>query len=125
MEYATSVSRSYSSRAGRSATRIGVVEAVGRLLRGEPIVFVDARREEEWRRAMDKVPGAVRLPPGADETLPIIPAGHTAVVYCTCPGEASSLAAGRLLAARGYEDVRVLNGGLTAWRLSGGPTEPV
>jgi rhodanese-related sulfurtransferase len=125
MEYATVVGRSHSGLGTRSATRIGVVEAVGRLLRGEAIVFVDARREEDWRRATDKVPGALRLAPGADETLPIIPKGRTAVVYCTCRGEATSLAAGELLAARGYDDVRVLNGGLTAWRLSGGPTEPV
>ena len=89
-------------------------------------MFVDARREDAWRRATEKLPGAVRLAPDrADETLPIIPAGRTAVVYCTSPAEASSLAAAELLVARGYEDVHVLYGGLGAWRLAGGPMEPV
>ena len=89
-------------------------------------MFVDARREDAWRRATEKLPGAVRLAPDrADETLPIIPAGHSAVVYCTCRAEASSLAAAELLVARGYEDVHVLYGGMGAWRLAGGPMEPV
>jgi rhodanese-related sulfurtransferase len=107
-------------------TRIGAGETLSRLGRGEPIAFVDARREDVWRRATEKLPGAVRLAPDRmDETLPIIPAGHTVVVYCTCKAEASSLAASELLAARGYEDVHVLYGGLGAWRLAGGPMEPL
>lgn len=86
----------------RKANRIGAEEVLSRLRRREPIVFVDARREEEWRAATEKLPGAVRLAAEAvDETLPIIPAGSTAVTYCSCPAEASSLRAAKLLLARG------------------------
>lgn len=127
MGYATSVlGYRVSDVAKRGVRRIGAGEALARLLRGEPIVFVDARREDVWPHATDRLPGAVRLAPNrADETLPIIPVGHTAITYCTCHDEASSLAAAELLASRGYEDVCVLEGGLSAWRLAGGPTEPL
>jgi rhodanese-related sulfurtransferase len=109
-----------------TVTRIGAEEALSRLRRGEPIAFIDARREEEWRCATEKLPGAVRLAPDrADETLPIIPRGHTAIAYCTCPAEASSVAAAELLFAQGYAGVHVLYGGLAAWRLAGGPMEPI
>lgn len=123
MRYATTVaSNRVSAVAKQSVARIGVAEALSRLRRGEPVTFVDARREEVWRRAKDWLPGAVRLAPDrADETLPIIPAGYTAIVYCTCPAEASSLAAAELLATCGYEDVHVLQGGVSAWLLAGGP----
>jgi rhodanese-related sulfurtransferase len=127
MRYATTVARNrVSALATPAVTHIGVTEALGRLRRGEPVTFVDARREEVWRRAKDRLPGALRLAPDrADETLPMIPAGYTTIVYCTCPAATSSLAAAELLATRGYEDVHVLQGGLSAWLLAGGPTQPV
>ena len=109
-----------------SVPRIAAEEALARLRRGEPLVFVDARREVEWRRAYEKLPDAVRLAPdGADETLPIIRRGQTAVVYCTCPYEASSVSAAEFLRAHGYHSVYVLFGGLPAWHLAQGPLEPV
>jgi len=93
---------------------------------GEPLAFVDARSEREWREAQEALPGARRLAPDdAEETLPILPRGRTAVVYCTSPGEALSTRAAQLLQARGYRDVRVLRGGLEAWQHEGGPTERV
>jgi rhodanese-related sulfurtransferase len=105
--------------------RIGVEEALARYREGQRIAFVDARREAEWSRALDKLPGAARLAPDPDDTLPILPAGRTAVAYCTCPGEASSVAAAEFLRAGGYGSVCVLAGGLRAWRRAGGPLEPI
>ncbi len=105
--------------------RISVEEALARLREGQRVTFVDARREGEWRRAFDKLPGATRLSPDPDETLPILPAARTAVVYCTCSGETASVVAARLLRAGGYGRVRVLAGGLGAWRRAGGPMEPI
>jgi rhodanese-related sulfurtransferase len=111
--------------AGLPVARMTVEEALLRLQEGHRIVFVDARREGEWRRAVDKLPGAIRLAPDPDETLPVLPAGRTAVAYCTCPGESSSDVAADLLRAGGYRSVRVLAGGLRAWRAAGGPAEPI
>jgi rhodanese-related sulfurtransferase len=109
------------------ATRVTADEVLARVKRGEPIVFVDARREDEWRKASEKLPRAVRLSPRhmtLDETLPIVPTGRAVVTYCTCEDEASSARVARVLASRGYTDVHTLYGGFEAWRRAGGPLEP-
>jgi rhodanese-related sulfurtransferase len=115
-----------SAPGGLTATRITAQEVLARRSRGEPIVFLDARREEEWRSSSEKLPGALRLPPERpDETLPLIPAGRSVIVYCTCPNEASSARVAERLLARGVRDVHPLYGGLAAWRLAGGRLEPM
>ncbi len=105
--------------------RISVEEALARHREGQRVAFVDARHPADWRRAIDKLPGACRLSPDPDDTLPMLPAGRMIVAYCSCPAEASSSAVARLLRAGGYGSVRVLTGGLRAWRRAGGPVEPV
>jgi rhodanese-related sulfurtransferase len=104
--------------------RIGVEEALARHREGQRVAFVDARHPADWRRAIDKLPGASRLSPDPDDTLPMLPAGRMIITYCSCPGEASSSAVARTLRAGGYGSVRVLAGGLRAWRRAGGPLEP-
>ena len=105
--------------------RIAAQDALARLRRGEPVVFVDARREVEWRGAFEKLPGAVRLAPdGADETLPIIRRGETAVVVLHVSLRSVERRRGRLPRAHGYQSVYVLFGGLPAWHLAQGPLEP-
>lgn len=111
---------------GLEATRVTADEVLARLDRDEPIAFVDARREDEWRQSEWKLPGAARLAPdGDDETLPLIRPGRSVVTYCTCPHEASAAKIAELLIARGYEDVHPLYGGMDAWRQVGGPLEPM
>jgi rhodanese-related sulfurtransferase len=114
-----------SAPGGLTTPRVTAEEVLTRLDRGEPIAFVDARREEEWRRSEETLPGAVRLSPeGDDETLPLIPPGRAVVTYCTCPHEASAAKVAELLIARRYEDVHPLYGGMQAWREAGGPLDP-
>ncbi len=108
-----------------TVARISVEEALARHREGQRVAFVDARHPADWRRAVDRLPGACRLSPDPDDTLPILPAGRMVVTYCSCPGETSSAAAARVLRAGGYGSVRVLAGGLRAWRRAGGPVEPV
>jgi hypothetical protein len=72
-----------------SRPRNGAEDMVRRLRRGEPIVFVDARRD------------APR----------ITPAGYAAVAYCTSPGR---MPEPELLFVHGEGDVRVLEGGSLA-----------
>jgi rhodanese-related sulfurtransferase len=109
----------------KPVARISVGEALARHREGQRVTFVDARRETDWRRATDKLPGAARLSPDPDDTLPILPSGRTVVAYCTCPGEASSVTAAEILRAGGYASVCVLAGGLGAWRRAGAPLEAV
>ncbi len=126
MGYAHAVeSLPFAHRGAFPVARIAVEEALTRHREGQRVAFVDARHPADWRRAIDKLPGAVRLSPDPDDTLPMLPAGRTVIAYCSCPGEASSSAVARLLRAGGYGSVRVLAGGLRAWRRAGGPVEPV
>jgi rhodanese-related sulfurtransferase len=113
-----------SAPGGLAAPRIAAEEVLARLGRGEPIVFVDSRREDEWRSAIDTLPGALRLTPARDETLPIIPLGRAVVTYCASEHEAASAQVAELLIARGFADVHPLYGGMVAWRLAGGPLVP-
>ena len=113
-----------SAPGGLDATRVTAEEVMERLDRHEPIAFVDARREDEWRRSDLKLPGATRLAPdGEDETLPLIRPGRSVVTYCTCAHEASAAKVAEVLIARGYEDVHPLHGGMEAWQHAGGPLE--
>jgi rhodanese-related sulfurtransferase len=112
---------------GLEATRVTADEVMARLGRGEPIVFVDARSEEEWQKSSEKLPGAVRLSPEVkdeEETLPIIPRDRAIITYCCCPHEESAARVASFLLARGYADVHPLYGGLEAWRRAGGTLDP-
>jgi rhodanese-related sulfurtransferase len=109
------------------AARITAEEVIARMKRGEPIVLVDARREDAWRSSGETLQNAVRLSPDGiahDDTLPIIPLGRAVVTFCTCANEASSVRVARLLASRGYPDVHPIQGGLEAWRRAGGTIVP-
>jgi rhodanese-related sulfurtransferase len=111
---------------GADALRTSVALVLERRRAGEAMTFIDARREVEWRRATDKLPGAVRIAPDdPEETLPMIPRDRAGIVYCTSLGEASSVAVALLLRASGYPDVWVLRGGLAGWRTALGPLEAV
>ena len=74
--------------------RNGAEETVRRLRRGEPILFVDARRD------------APR----------IAPAGYAAVAYCTTPGRMPEEA---IVFVHVDGDVRVLEGGALAYGRAG------
>ena len=64
--------------------KITIAEAKARLMRGEPLAFVDTRSAEAWEHAQDKLPHALRIP--ADDVehyLGKIPRGETIITYCT------------------------------------------
>jgi rhodanese-related sulfurtransferase len=85
-----------------------------------PPVLLDVRERGEF--ALGQVAGATPLPRGLLELrLPrVVPdAGWPLVLYCD-DGRRSALAAAAM-EAMGYADVRVLAGGLGAWRASGRP----
>jgi|WetSurMetagenome_2_1015567.scaffolds.fasta_scaffold1305208_1 rhodanese-related sulfurtransferase len=109
------------------ATRVTAEEVMARRLRGEPILFVDARAEDEWQRSHEKLPDALRLSLDSlveGDTFPIIPRDRSIVTYCTSAHEESSASAAKILATRGYSDVHPLYGGLEAWRRAGGELSP-
>lgn len=97
-----------------------------RLDRREPLLLLDARRSEAFRRQPLGIAGAI--PVLLDDPAPMIPDVPRAtpvVAYCLCSGQASSTRVALWLRAAGYEDVAVLEGGLPAWQALGFPLAPV
>ncbi len=99
------------------ADHIAPAALADRLMRGEPILLVDLRPEEEFARY--HLPGAVRMPVpellgprGAEALGP--DRARAAVLYSNGPGHPGQ--AWVELARRGYANVRVLDGGLEAFK---------
>lgn len=108
--------------------RISPAEVMRRINRHERLVFVDARTEEEWCASDELIGSATRLPPGEVEKHAMRLPKNSLVVYGTTANEATTLEVARELMSRGFLGVRVLEGGLEAWKESKGfvarkPTE--
>ncbi len=67
-----------------ASNRISSEEVNARVLAGEPVVFVDARKPESWDESSRKIPGAIRVPADDVEShLREIDRHSTVVAYCT------------------------------------------
>ncbi|HEX7254208.1 MAG TPA: rhodanese-like domain-containing protein [Thermoanaerobaculia bacterium] len=67
-----------------SVTRVTPWEVEERLMRGEPIAFVDCRNPQAWSESSEKLPGAIRVPAGeVREHVDKIPRDRTIITYCT------------------------------------------
>jgi rhodanese-related sulfurtransferase len=104
-----------------TAPRVSVEEFQS-LLRSDTLyACLDVRERGEF--ALGQIEGVTPLPRGAIETRmqTMVPSYQVQVVVCCDDGRRSELARGTL-SDMGYADVRVLDGGLAAWRASGLPT---
>lgn len=90
---------------------------------GDDILIMDVRNTLDFEADPHIIPNAVRIPSELLDTYPDVPSGREAVVYCTCPNEASSAQVALRLRQRGITHVRPLAGGLHAWRDHGYPME--
>lgn len=109
-----------------SLRRVAPSELWQRLERREPLLVLDARRLEAFRRQPAGIAGAVPLL--LDDPVPQIPdlpRDTSIVAYCLCSGQASSTRVAMWLAAAGYGNVWVLDGGLPGWQASGLPLLPI
>ncbi len=101
-------------------------QAIDRLARGERLAFIDARPEEQVERTGCRIPGAVRLGPGAIQrspTAPALPPGEVLVVYGQHAGSYEPAAVAEQLDAHGFRHVHVLAGGVAGWSELRCPTE--
>ncbi len=100
---------------------VGTIDPAGLadLLQHGRVVVVDNNPEARW--AVGHVPGAVNLDPadyqredlGADsDDTPL-------VFYCKGPGCGASHYAAKRAVRMGFRDVRVMPGGIAAWRQAG------
>ncbi len=92
------------------------------LARGEPVLVLDVRDAAEFNDPEGHIPGATNLP------LAELPVRVTELadrrenaIRLVCRTDRRSAQAAGLLADAGFADVRVVRGGMTAWRAMGGP----
>lgn len=89
--------------------------------RGEKVVLVDVREENEWN--LGHIPGAIHVPLGAlpSEIEKVVPKDSQVVAYCA-RGNRSALAADSMQ-DMGYTNVRSMSDGWFGWVQAGGSVE--
>jgi len=97
--------------------RISITELNKRILDHDPITILDLRHPLDVLASPQIIPGAIPIKPDdVDEQLGKIGRDSEIVLYCTCPNEETSLTVHRQLLGRGFKRVKVLTGGLPAWK---------
>ncbi|GAB4410140.1 MAG: hypothetical protein OHK0021_19750 [Bryobacter sp.] len=100
-------------------------ELASRMALGEDVIIADVRSHGYYDTNAQRITGSIRVEPNLlPSTLPNLPKDRDIYLYCTCHADATSRRVGRLLEKEGFK-VRVLAGGLTAWKRDGHPLEPV
>lgn len=102
------------------------VQSLHDLLLPEPrVLLFDVRQPLDLLAYSEKIPGAVRLAPKDILSNPaLIPQDRDVVVYCTCPGDKTSREIIQRGLSLGLRHVKLLRGGLDAWKQRGFPVEP-
>jgi len=99
-------------------------ELAERLARHEPLIVLDVRRPDAWCKDGVRIPGAVWIPHDKiARRVQDLPRERDLVVYCSCPGEATSTQAVRWLHDHGFPRAMRLAGGLRGWREAALATE--
>lgn len=90
--------------------------------RGDPVLLVDVRPAGDFHGEWGHIRGAQSIPLEALPTrLDAFPRDQP--IRLVCRTDRRSTQAGRILAQAGYSDVRVVSGGMSAWRERGWPVE--
>jgi rhodanese-related sulfurtransferase len=101
-------------------------EAFHSLLDSNPnVVVVDVRQPLDLLAYSEIIPGAKRIPPKDVIANPsLIPKDVDTVVYCTCNSEETSRDILRRALALNFSRLKILRGGLAAWKEKGYPVVP-
>jgi membrane protein DedA with SNARE-associated domain/rhodanese-related sulfurtransferase len=95
--------------------RLPVAELRSVLQSTKAPVVIDVRGNTMQQLRAQRIPGAIALSLQDLERYPLEPLARGAVLYCSCPNEASAAAGVRVLQARGHYNAQALLGGLDAW----------
>lgn len=91
----------------------------------QEILIFDVRQPLDLLAYPEIIPAAQRIPPKEVlDTPSLIPADKDVVVYCTCPGDKTSRTVLRRALALGFSRIKLLKGGLSAWKEKGYTVEP-
>ena len=108
----------------KEEARITVEELNQRIARHEALMILDLRHPLDVLAAPQLIPGAIPVKPDELDThLENIDRNTDVVLYCTCPNEETSLSVRHKLVERGFQQVKVLTGGLPAWKREQLPLE--
>jgi rhodanese-related sulfurtransferase len=101
-------------------------EALHDLLTSNKKVRVfDVRQPLDLLAYSELIPGATRVPPKDIMANPsLIPKEEDAVVYCTCPGDKTSREILQRALGLNFSRLKILRGGLAAWKAKGYPVVP-
>ncbi len=89
------------------------------------LLIFDVRQPLDLLAESEIIPGAMRLDPkDVIENPSLIPKERDAIVYCTCPSDETSRSILHRALALGFSRVKLLRGGLAAWKAKGYPVEP-
>jgi len=92
---------------------------------GQKVYLFDVRQSLDLLAYPELIPGAQRIPPEEVLRTPSrLPRDEDIVVYCTCPGDKTSLSVLQQALALGFTRIKFLTGGLAAWKGKGYPVEP-
>jgi rhodanese-related sulfurtransferase len=104
---------------------IGPEALYERLTVKENIRVFDVRLPLDLLAYSEVIPGATRVPPKEVMANPsLIPKEEDAVVYCTCPDDKTSREILRRALSLNFSRLKILRGGLAAWKAKGYPVEP-
>jgi membrane protein DedA with SNARE-associated domain/rhodanese-related sulfurtransferase len=104
---------------------VSPAELAARAASGEDFLIVDVRSHGYYDKAAQRIAGSVRLEPNSlPAALGELPTDKEIYLYCTCQADATSRRVGQLLDRAGFR-VKVLEGGLSAWKRQGHPMEQV
>lgn len=85
----------------------------------------DVRQPLDLLAYSELIPGATRVPPKEVMANPsLIPKEEDAVVYCTCPDDKTSREILQRALSLNFSRLKILRGGLGAWKAKGYPVEP-
>jgi rhodanese-related sulfurtransferase len=88
------------------------------------VLLFDVRQPLDLLASSEVIPGAKRIPPKEVlENPALIPRDKDSVVYCTCPSDKTSRAVLDRALASHFLRIKVLKGGLEAWKAKGYPVE--
>jgi rhodanese-related sulfurtransferase len=86
---------------------------------------IDVRLPLDLLAYSEVIPGSRRIPPKEILENPgLLERDQETVVYCTCPSDKTASKIMQKAVSLGFERVRVLHGGLDAWKQKSYPVEP-
>jgi rhodanese-related sulfurtransferase len=94
------------------------------LTANQEVLLFDIRQPLDLLAYPEIIPGAKRIPPNDVLKNPaLIPREKDAVVYCTCPSDKTSRMVLRRALTLHFNRIKLLKGGLAAWKAKGYPVE--